>query len=148
MASFQREILTPTLWDELYPLFELHYKEIAHHKDIPLSPEKDLYFRAEEAGMLRVYTARDNGEAIGYAWFFVKTNPHYSTSLQAQQDIIFIHPERRGFGAKFIAWCDEQLAAEKVQAVYHHVKQAHNFGPLLERMGYKLVDLIYTRRLD
>ena len=148
MASFQREILTPELWDELYPLFELHYKEIALYQDIPLSPEKNLYFKAEEMGMLRVYTARENSEVIGYAWFWIKPNPHYSTSLQAQQDIIFIHPERRGFGAKFIAWCDEQLTAEKVQVVSHHVKHAHNFGPLLERMGYKLMDLIYTRRLD
>jgi hypothetical protein len=41
-----------------------------------------------------------------------------------------------------------RLALEGIQVVYHHVKAAHNFGKMLERMDYKLVDLIYAKRLD
>jgi hypothetical protein len=51
-------------------------------------------------------------------------------------------------GGRFIKWCDEQLRAEGVAVVYHHIKAAHNFGPMLERFGYELVDLIYSRRLN
>jgi hypothetical protein len=100
-------------------------------------------------GTLRTFTARDaDGVLTGYCVFFVRHNIHYASSLQASQDVIYIDPERRGFGAEFILWCDQQLKEEGVQAVYHHVKQAHNFGPLLERFGYECVDLIYARRLD
>lgn len=86
---------------------------------------------------------------VGYALFFVRSNPHYKSSVQAVQDVIYLAPGvRGGTGYKFIAWCDAQLAAEGVQAVYQHVKAAHDFGRLLERQGYELVDFIYAKRLD
>jgi GNAT superfamily N-acetyltransferase len=146
---FQREILTIKLLEEIFPLLQMHYKEIAHYKDIKLEPDYVLYVKIEEAGGIRFYSYRDpEGKILGYAVFFIKTNMHYASSLQALQDVIFIHPEHRGHGKKFIAWCDEQLKSEGIQVVYHHVKKAHNFGPMLERMGYELVDLIYARRVN
>lgn len=135
--------------EEIQPLIEKHWREVAHYQDIPLSVDWEGYKRVEDAGALRFYTVRtDEDELIGYCVYFVKHNLHYQESLQASQDIIFIAKEHRGQGAKFIQWCDEQLKADGVQAVYQHVKSAHNFGPMLERIGYQLVDLIYAKRLD
>ncbi len=134
---------------ELFPLFKLHYDEISANHDIALDPDVPKYVAAEQINMLRVFVAREeSGLAIGYAFFFLNFNMHYKGSYQAIQDVIFINPKKRGIGSKFIDWCDRQLQAEKVQVVYHHIKAAHNFGPLLERKGYKLVDLIYSKRLD
>lgn len=132
---------------ELAPLFELHYQEIAHFKDIPLAVDVPRYLAIEAQGALRVYVARVTGVAVGYAFYIVNHNLHYSGSLQAAQDVIFINLAARGFGQQFIRWCDDQLHADGVQVVTHHVKAAHNFGPMLERIGYELVDLIYARRL-
>lgn len=149
--TFQREFMSDELVDEIFPLLEQHWREIAHFQDIPLKPDWESYGKLESAGLLRVFTARDTEQKlIGYAAFFVRPAMHYMSSLQAMQDVIYVDPARRagGLGARLIIWCDEQLKAEGVQAVYHHVKAAHNFGPLLENMGYQLVDLIYTRRLD
>lgn len=149
MNSFRREIAGPKLFEELAPLFQKHYDEIAHFKDIELDPDWEQYERIEQAGALRVYIARGpEGDIVGYAVYFLRHNFHYKNSYQALQDILFIDPSKRGFGAKFILWCDKQLKEEGVQVAYHHVKQAHNFGPMLERIGYRLVDLIYARRLD
>jgi hypothetical protein len=152
--DFRRETVAG-LWKEIQPLLVDHALEIAHFDDIPLSPDKDLYFMMEQKGLARVFTVRRaDGEhprgarLIGYAIFFVRHAMHYQTSLQAQEDIIFIAKEERGFGGRFIAWCDEQLRAEGVQVVYHHVKAAHNWGKVLERQGYELVDLIFAKRLD
>jgi GNAT superfamily N-acetyltransferase len=145
--KFQRE-RAQAIFEEIAPLLKKHWEEIAHYKDIPLEPDFDLYKRIEDTGGLRAFTARDEaGAVVGYAVFFLKTNPHYKSSLQAVQDVIFIDKERRGFGRHFIAWCDEQLKADGAEAVYHHVKSAHNWGSVLEKMGYQLVDLIYARRL-
>lgn len=147
-TTFQKET-AGRCFQEAMPLLEEHWREIAHHQDIVLDPDFEIYAAAEAAGMLRVFTARtQEKKLIGYAVFFCRTNPHYRNSLQANQDVLFISKDHRGMGGRFIVWCDEQLRAEGVQVVYHHVKAAHNFGKLLERFGYTLVDLIYSRRLD
>lgn len=134
---------------DIGPLLEAHWKEVAHYPDIPLDVDWPRYDALEYAGLLKIFTARSGqGQLLGYAIFVVQTNMHYRKSLQAMQDVLFISEQHRGFGRKFIEWCDDRLRDDGVQAVYHHVKIAHNFGPLLERMGYELIDRIYGRRLD
>lgn len=135
---------------EVIPLLFAHWKEIAHYDDIKLEPDWESYRALNEAGILKVFTVRTTNARvlIGYSVFFVKNNLHYKSSKQAVQDILFIHKDYRGTGRHFIRWCDQQLKADGIQVVYHHVKKAHNFGPLLERMDYELVDLIYAKRLD
>lgn len=138
-----------TLWTEIVPLLYAHWREIATWQDIELNPDLDSYEALEEAGMLRVYTAREDGKLVGYAAFFVRTNMHYSDSLQAQQDVLFLAPSHRKgtTGIRLIQRAEEELAKEGVQVVYHHVKVAHDFGPVLERKGYKLVEKIYAKRI-
>lgn len=133
--------------DEMRPLIEQHYLEIAHYQDIALDPHWHFYCTSPA---VRLFTARDDGRLVGYAIFFVSQNKHYMQSMQAVQDILFVHPDHRGglAGARLIRFCDAQLRDVGCQVVYQHVKSAHNFGPLLERLGYELVDLIYAKRLD
>lgn len=170
-VAFDREPVTGALLDEALPLLRAHWKEVAHYQDIPLKVDYATYLRSDAAGIVRCFTARDvspmaavgiHGEIpespraqhagaalLGYALFFVRFAPHYADSLQAVQDVVYLDRSiRGGTGFRFLRWCDDQLAEEGVQAVYHHVKVEHNFGPLLERQGYELVDLIYAKRLD
>lgn len=135
--------------NEIKPLIEAHYDEIAKYKDIPLDPDWDLYRKLEEVGILKAFSCRatDDNSLIGYAIYFVKPHIHYRSMLLAQQDILFIKKEFRGRGIAFILWCDEQLKAMGCTVSMHHVKAEHNFGRMLERIGYELMDLIYTRRL-
>ena len=149
-VCFQTETLD-AVRGEVLPLLQAHFEEIAHFQDIPLDPEWEVYDALEMNGALRIYTVRDNDATlVGYAVFFVRRSPHYRGSLQAVQDILFLVPALRGqmLGARFVRWCDDQLRVEGVQVVRHHVKAAHDFGPLLERLGYELEDRIYVRRLD
>ncbi len=146
--NFQRETVQDVM-GEITPLLKAHYHEISADHYIPLEPNWDGYQKIESAGAFRIFTARaEDGRLIGYNCFFINHNLHYKSSLQAVQDVIYIDKERRGFGQSFINWCDAQLKAEGVQKVYHHVKAKHNFGPMLERNGYALVDLIFAKRLD
>lgn len=140
---------------EAWPLFERHYKEVSANQDIPLEPDIQKYVMLEKSGMLRVYTVRmENSDGqlmlVGYQFLFVNNNLHYSNSKQATQDILFLEKHLRGtgIGRAFIEWCDAQLRKEGVQVVYQHVKTYLNFGPLLEKLGYKHVENIYSRRLD
>lgn len=165
---FAREPLTAALLDESSALTAQHWDEIAAHKDIPLDVDVESYLNAEASGLVRCYTVRADihrtravgggqwvhqvGELTGYAIFFVRTNMHYRTSLQATQDVLYLHPSVRGTGdgLKFLAWCDEQLQAEGVQVVYHHAKPGHPAlaAALISKLGYSLAESIYARRLD
>ena len=134
---------------EIAPLVLNHYHEVVVYPDIKLNVDEEMYQKIDEAGGLRLFTARNTaGDLIGYCIFFVRHHLHYMDSFQAFQDVLFIQKEYRGFGKKFIKWCDERLSEEKVQVVFHGVKAAHNYGSLLEDVGYKLSDLLYSRRLD
>lgn len=150
-ATYQLERIAH-LWDEAMPLMLSHYEEVAHYQDIALSPDIITYERLDQMGVLKVYTARVEGRLVGYACFMVKTNPHYSESLQAVQDVLFVLPEYRAsrIGIGLIKHCDAELRQLGVQVVYQHVKckESLDFSPLLERIGYELIDRIYGKRLD
>jgi GNAT superfamily N-acetyltransferase len=149
VPQFSRESGMHVL-NDIKPLLLKHYEEIAHWRDIPLNCNFDAYLRMEAAGGLRIYTIRVLGELLGYGIFTVSASLHYGDSLQAHQDVLYLDPAyRKGrLGFRFIQYCDSQLRAEGVQVCFQHVKAAHNFGPMLERMDYELIDLIYGRRLD
>lgn len=149
-VTYQRETVSE-LWDELTPLLAKHYQEIAHFPDIPLSPDKLFYEQAEAAGMLRAYTVRVNGRLVGYANFFLRPNPKYSTSRQAVADNVFLDPaHRRGrLGLGLLTFAHDELAAEGAEVIMHHVKIAHPaLGKLLEHLGYAPIDIIYARRVS
>lgn len=148
--KFARESLKSIRGGRLEELLERHYHEIAHFKDIALDIDWDVYEIADHQGKLRCFSARADGELIGYVGHIVNTNPHYKGSLQAVQDVIFIAPERRGLftGSRLIAYSDQCLAAEGVQVVYHHAKAAFPMDSILKRNGYELVDTLWAKRLD
>ena len=143
-------------YDEAEPLLALHYREIAHYQDIPLDVNEEAYRTLETLDMLRVFTVRLAADAetfplIGYAVFVVNRNPHYKGSLQAVQDIIYVDPEfRKGrVGLNLLRFCEDELRAEGVQVILHHVKEKHpTLGFVLAKMGYEHIDSIYARRLD
>lgn len=137
------------LWRELEPLMREHYRELAVDKDIPLCPDTERYEALEQADVLRGYTARREGELIGYAAFFVQRHLHYATSVHASQDVLFLRQDYRrgGLGLRLIAYCERRLAAEGVDVVHHHAKPDTSLAGILARKGYRLQDLIYSKRL-
>jgi hypothetical protein len=147
---FAREQPTTKMIEELLPLVKRHWEEIAKYKDIALAPGIGEYAKFQSNGMLRYFTVREDEKLIGYAVFFVGPNLHYQGCIQANQDVIFIVPERRGWvGIRFLKWLDVTLAEEGVQLVLHHLKakEGQNFGKVLERQGYELMDHVYAKRL-
>lgn len=147
--TIQRELLAHC-WPEVLPLCERHKEEIAHYQDIALDVDVELYERIEQAGMIRFFTARDGGKLIGYELVMVSPNLHYAQSLQARVDVLYIAPEHRrsGSGIRLISFADDALRNEGVQVCYHHVKHAHDFSPVLTRLGYESIETIWGRRLD
>lgn len=145
-----------TYWQvaqEIGPLLKAHWLEVAHYPDIALEPDWTRYEKADDTGVLRVYTARDgySRELIGYAIYAVMPNAHYMGSIQANQDILFLKPEyRKGLrGTQLLDYSERCLAAEGVQVVYQHIKiKSKGLGRFLRLRGYEPIDEIYGKRLD
>lgn len=150
-ATYQRE-LAGNLLEEIKPLLEMHWKEIAHYPDILLDPDYATYLKMEDAGLLRCFTVRLDRILTGYLVYFLYPNIHYKSSRQAVQDILYVRPDRRGMmlGKRLIEFAREELTNEKVQVEYQHIKAKHKdtLGRLLEHTGSELMDLVYTKRLD
>lgn len=149
MIQFQREILSPALMLELEPHLKNHVKEAGYlDLHVPyLKPDHDRYYFIERNGNYRAFTARDEGELIGYMGVFVERNLHCTDIVTASMDLIYILPERRGCVVRFLTWCDNQLGMENVSTVYHHVPNVRDFSRVLGHLGYFPVEQIYARKL-
>ena len=148
--DFSREPATPVLFEKLLPLMQAHHREVGHFSDMKLAPVYDGYLKLEEAGILRIFLVSDSvlNTIVGYNIFFTQPHIHYCETVQAYQDAIYISPRYRGRGSKFIRWCDDEIFAEGITLIYQSVKAKKNHGPLLVRLGYNLVDLVYVKRFE
>jgi GNAT superfamily N-acetyltransferase len=144
--SFQRETVEGIQF-EILPLLQKHFEEVATHQDVQLNPDFELFLRADEIGMLRVYTARSGRELVGYACFFLKGHQHYKESLQATLDLLFIHPNFRGTGKKFIDFFETELSNEGAEVINLHVTSRFDYSSILKRMGYWPSETTYTKRV-
>lgn len=149
VVDFKHEKFSDALMEEMIPLWQEHYEEIALYKDIPLSPALSIYASAEQKGMLRIFTARYEDRLVGYEIFFIHQHPHYESALEAVQDCLFLSLETRHglIGYQFIKWVDSELAATDAQVIFRCVSNMKNYGSLLVRMGYQKHDVVFSKRV-
>lgn len=149
MFRFYEEIVTHHFFAEAKGLFEQHHAEVSSDKDLILNPDVEIYLRLAEIGLIKLFTVREaSSRLVGYAAFFIKKNPHHSDHVIANQDLIYISKESRGYGSQFIKFCDEQLKEYGVTSVIHFVKVDHDWSPILKRIGYQHIEHAYQKRLD
>jgi len=133
--------------EEAWPLLEQHWREIAQFKDVQvLDPDWDAYARLEQMGRLWVMTVRVGGRLIGYTTVIISHDLHYRNLIRAQEDIHFLLPEyRKGLlGYRMLRFVRDKMRARGVQMISFRTKASKSHGPLLERLGGVLHDLVYT----
>jgi len=135
---------------EIADLCVEHYEEIANHKDtIPLDPDWERYRQMEDAGMLSLVTAREEGKLVGYSIFFIAPHMHYKSTLAASNDVVFLKSTHRegSTGIRLIKEAERVLQELGVHKVVWHVKPKKNFGVVLQRLGYQEEEQIWGRIL-
>lgn len=137
--------------DEIKPLLENHWEEIALYKDkVPFSPNYFMYKDLEEKDILDIFTARtDENVLVGYCITFTMPHIHYSTTITSTVDILYIDPLYRGkmAGLRLIKFAENQLKEKGVKILFQHIKPEHDFSPLLKRIGYGKFEDIYSHYL-
>ncbi len=148
--TFCEEAFDDALIEEMTPLLLRHKDEVCVYDDFEFGPNWELYKQMYESNVLHAYTARDDGVLIGYIVYTVGDNPHYKDVVQADQDVLYLDPDHRGFmlGTRLIKYGDVELAKLGVTLVVQHVKLAKDFSPILDRIGYMKTKTIHERRLN
>ena len=134
--------------EEMAPLLYEHWKAIALYQDkIPLDPNHEQYISANDAGLIKIYTARKNEELVGYFVLQIYHHMHYNSNKFALCDVIYVKPEHRagGTGPKLIKYCEERMKELDVEVIAINTKAHALFDKLLEKMDYQLADLFYSK---
>ena len=157
MITFSDKESVSSLIQEIKPLLEEHYKEIARHQNIiKLNPDFGKYKWMEEKGMIHLVTVRDHpgklglyANLIGYFLCFLNQHIHYQDHQMAMNDIIYLSPEyRKGTTAKeMIEYTTQGLKKRGVTKLCINVKLEHDFGSLLKRMGFTPFETVYEKLL-
>jgi len=148
--NYQQEFLDQ-VENDILALLDLHYKEIALNQDkIKLNPDWDVYRALEEQGKLKIFTARDGSTLVGYFVVVVGVNMHYKDHTFACNDIIYLHKDyRRGFaGIKLIKFAKKCLTEDGVSVLTINTKVHQPFDKLLDRLGFNLIERVYSSYLQ
>jgi GNAT superfamily N-acetyltransferase len=135
---------------EVEHLLYLHWEEIALNKEvIKLNPDWDAYYELEDTGSLKIFTARFDGELVGYFVVLCRKHLHYVDHLFAFNDLIYLRKDhRKGFtGAKLMKFAEKCLREDGVSVVIVNTKRHKPFDSLLEWLGYKHTENIYSKLL-
>lgn len=145
-VTYQQEFLA-SCRDEAEVLIKEHWEEIALNKEkIKLNPDWDAYEELEKRQGIKVFTARDSGKLVGYFVVFIGKNIHYKDHIFATNDIIFLTESyRKGFlGANLIKFSRDCLKDDGVSVLNINTKVHKPFDSLMERLGFKLIERVYS----
>lgn len=136
------------LQEEVQPLLDLHWEQIALNKDkIKLNPDWQRYIALNEAGLLFCYSAREDKKLVGYFVVIASTSMHYSDHTFGICDIIFIHPDYRGgsAGIKLIKFAEAHLKSIGVSTLAINTKLHAPFDALLDRLQYTCIERVFCK---
>lgn len=134
--------------EEIKPLLEAHYKEVAMYQDkIDLNPDYTKYLELDKTGVLHTATVRDEGVLVGYFISFIMPHMHYQDHTYAVNDILFIDEAYRNaeVGLGLFRFAEEALKQEGVSVIVIHMKTALPFDSLCKGLGYDYAERNYSK---
>ncbi len=119
-----REPLSGILESGLAALLRAHWEEVAHDRDqIELDPDWNGYLDDERQHRFIAWSARRDGELVGYNAFFTVRPRHYQRDIFAINDVIYLKPGERGVsGVSMIVQVERALKEIGVAKAFYHVK--------------------------
>jgi len=149
MITVQLESMTNVKKD-IKPLLNEHWELVALNQGkIKLNPDYEEYARLDAAGVLKCFTARNNGALVGYFILLISNSIHYSDHLFAVNDVIFVKPDSRAGATvyKLIKYAEDYCEKMGVSVLTLNTKVHLPFDKLMVHMGFNLIERIYSKYL-
>lgn len=147
MITYQEEKLC-TCFEEMIPLLEEHWEEVALYKDkVILDIDIERYLTLENLGSLHVVTVRDSDVLVGYFISFINPHLHYKSTVYALNDVLFICPEYRHqkVAKDLFSFAESGLKKRGVDVIILHMKVDHPFHTLSNYLGYEQAEYTYSK---
>jgi GNAT superfamily N-acetyltransferase len=148
VITFQLETIDQWRTDAA-PLLYDHWQELGLDTDLKNDINFDHLRKLEAAGMWLTMTARDGDKLVGYVAALFSKHLHYTSSGQMLiVDMYYVAPEyRRGTGVKLLAFMEATARAKNAIKIYLSCKVHRDHSKLFVRMGYRLSDYAFTKRI-
>jgi GNAT superfamily N-acetyltransferase len=150
VLSFSIEEFGP-FYREAIPLISADWENLSDYgDDSPLSLNVPVYQVAQDKGILKIFTIRDDERLVGYMSFFLGTNLHYSTTKWATSDAMWVDPSARRprVAGRFLDFIEKSLKDSGALFVSIGCKiRWPALARLLESRGYDRIDVILSKRL-
>lgn len=147
MITYQEESFKDC-FDDMLPLLVEHWEEVAIYKDkVRLEIDQERYQMMDDLGLLHIVTARDDGVLIGYYVSFLNRHLHYSKTLYALNDVLFLDiPYRKqGVAKEMFKYAEDRLKERGVDVIVIHMKTDHPFKSLCTGLGFDKVEYNYSK---
>lgn len=135
-------------WTDARTLAEAHFEEVdggvEPHR--PFRLDRRLMRLMDDAGVLKLLTARKNGEMIGYFTWNISPDVESEGLLIGQQGAWYVKPNHPIVAGKMFVAAVEMLKGFGVQVIFpHHRVQGRgaNIGRFFEKMGAKRIQETY-----
>ena len=149
MITYKREKLNSKLIEEITPILDVHRVEL-QAEDMRLNPDWESYYLMDKMNKLVTLVARDDdNKIVGYSVYIVGNNMHYKDYLYAIEDVFYVVQDRRStkIGYNLVKMSEEVLKGMNVDVITHHAKFINTFATFLERLGYRKIETMLSKRL-
>lgn len=138
-------------WPEIEAIGRAHWQETMEYYrgKQPYAPSFERYNQYDKLGWLITFTARDNGEMVGYSLMYLVPSMHTQTMI-ATEDTIFLLPEyRKGRnGLRFHQFIEEELVNRGAREIVVTAKPESAACRILEFIGFRVINHQYSKHLD
>lgn len=133
---------------DMKPLLKKHWEMVALNQGkIKLNPDWKEYARLDAAGILRIFTARQDGELVGYCVLIVNRSLHYKDHIFANNDVVFVLPDHRAgaTGYKLVKYAEDHCRENGISLLNINTKVHIPFDDLMVGMEFDLIERIYSK---
>ena len=147
MTTYKQELLS-LAEDEVTPLAILEWEESGHPTEA-LNIAWEDYFRLEEQGYLKFFTARDDGALVGY--FVVLITAPFTTkhSPIGYYEAVYVHKDYRKstVAKRLFSFVETCMKDDGILRVVASSSNKNPIGKFLSRMGYNEIETKYEKVL-
>ncbi len=116
----------------------------------PYSFKWDTYKVCEDAGILRITTARLDNKLVGFTLYIVMPALHHNDLVMADCDTIMLHPDTqgKGVGKALLQYSELVLRTDGAHIMVNRYRTRVGVKPMFEDMGFTLWETAYMKRIN